>query len=73
MNTYELEVFAEQRMADRLREAEQERLVRELRGGSPRRGWSMAALRRFGGTLRTALLAAAPHAEQGVPLARTRD
>jgi hypothetical protein len=73
MYTYEMEVFAEQRMADRLREAEHERLVRELRGGSPRRGWSMAVLRRFGGTLRTALLAAAPHAQPRIPLARTRD
>ncbi len=57
MNTFELEVFAEQRMRDRLQEAERERLVRECRSGSPARarrpGWSVDTLRRLGGAVRS--------------------
>ena len=77
MNAFALDLFAEQRMADRLREAEHERLVRELRNGSPRRPqeprWSLQALRRLGGAVRTAFSATPPYAAPSAPLPPSRD
>lgn len=77
MNTFELQVFAEQRMADRLREAEHERLVRELRvasGGEGRpRTWSIRSLRRMAGSVRSAFATIASLAEPRAALPRSRD
>ena len=64
MNMYELEVFAEQRMADRMHEAERERLIREARVGEPRGerypAIGLAQVRRFARAARGALTSASP-------------
>ena len=77
MNMFAMEVFAEQLRSDRMREAEHERLVRELRAGSPRppraRAWSIVVLRRLAGSVRSALFAGASLARPSATLPPSRD